>query len=106
MKYFFNCNYRKRETANGWEWTCYQNILAKNQKGTVNCSSSVVVAGELCWKKNVHNPHTNHEDHHNKYDDLVSANNIKKDCIEMGKMFQGLSITVPAYDFYTKEMAK
>lgn len=97
---------RKRTTVNGDVWTCYQSILTKNQKNAVKCSSSVLVDGEFCSQRNVRNPHSNHGNHQKKFDDLVSSNNIKKNCIEMGKMLQGLSISVPAYDIYTKEMAK
>lgn len=98
--------HRKRETSNGVEWTCYQNILVKGKKDAIKCTSSVIVNGKTCTRKNIQNEHTKHGDHTKKYNDLISANNIKTDCIKLSQMCKGLSISVPAYDIFTREMAK
>lgn len=98
--------FKKRTNGKCEEWVCYQTILAKGNKAEIKCSSSVIVNGSSCSRKNIHNPHSNHSNHEKKFKDLISANQIKESCIEMRKMTEGLSISVPSYDIFTREIAK
>lgn len=100
---------RHREHTNenkGEDWICYQTILHKKNKNIVKCTSAVNLLNEVCTRKNAHNLHTMHTNHQTIYDDLISLNKIKDDCIAAKELSKGLSMNISACDLFTREIAK
>lgn len=100
--------HRVNENRNkGEDWICYQTILRKKNKNDVNCSSALHIDSKgICRRKNVRNSHTNHNNHQSIFDDLISLNNIKDDCITAKKVYEGISTSFSALDIFTRELSK
>lgn len=89
------------------EWICYQTILLKSDSNAIKCTSRVqTISDSLCIQKNVFVPHTNHEDHEKIYNDLISRNKIIDQCVEMKNLSDGLTISIPSKDIFTRKMAR
>lgn len=105
-KYLYVRHREHTDKSKGEDWICYQTILHKKDKSVVNCSSAVNIKNEMCTRKNVQNPHTNHNNHQIIYNDLITLNNIKDNCIAAKQLGEGLSMNISTCDIFTREIAK
>lgn len=98
---------KKRVGSNGMEdWICYQDMIRKKQPDATSCTCRLLVdrSKPTCSRKSIE--HTSHMNHQLIYDDLMSRNKIIKDCSDFNALTKGLSLQVPAQDFFTRELAK
>lgn len=102
-----NLYIKKKTHKSGLEdWICYEQILQRNKTETASCTSRVLVDRQtkLCTRKKIE--HIQHPNHDVIYKDLQTRNKIIDDSIAMRNLCEDLSVNVPAFDIFTREVAK
>lgn len=88
------------------DWVCYQEILCKTDPKAIPCSSRVLLDPKtnMCTPKKI--PHTNHLNHEILEKDLLTREKVYDDCIALKNLTDGLSLSIPAGEIFTRELAK
>lgn len=94
-------HFKKDERAGRKVYQCYQNKIDKNSP----CSARRLIDSKGIVTTNAI-PHSSHLSHGSIYSDMKTRSGIIDSCIQAATALEGLHVTVPTQQIFTRELAK